>query len=83
MGIKKRDFGIGSWRTQDQYSVIGEPQSFYVWVREGKNGVSHMSASGWINGDLNTYHKLKNCLKNRKEFISEIKRVYYANKKKD
>ena len=57
---------VGTYKDLPHYSVVGNPQSFYVFIttRRGPGGAVW---SGWVNGNLNLYHKLK-ALKSKKDF---------------
>ena len=75
------DIEIGSWDKLPHYSINGKgPQDFYVWINEDGMG----KASGWITTEFNAWHllkKLKN--KNKKQFISKIKELFYKYKPRD
>lgn len=67
---------VGAWNKLPHYSVIGQPQSFYVWVNEDARG----SYTKWLTGAaaFTLYNKFR-AIKSKKEFIALAKQVHEGN----
>lgn len=68
---------LGSYKTPSEYAVIGRPQEFYIYIREG---TISGSASKWLKGAeaFKTYNKFRK-IKNKQEFIDLAKQVHKEN----
>ena len=73
MRIKSHDSDIvnSCWKLP-HYSIIGTPADFYLFRRLSKNEFGQFS--GWIKGQINLWHKIKQS--NKEERVSIIDEVF-------
>lgn len=78
--MKKRlDLSVGTWKSKEHYSVVGDPQSFYVYIN-----YEYYPHSNWIKGKegFRLFHELKTLhAKDKTAFVAKLKEVFEKNKK--
>lgn len=72
-------FGYNNSTGEAQYSVVGDPANFYIYVKEPSAGFKPWS--GRIH-DLNVYHDLKKCLNDECTFIEKCKVLFEQKKQR-
>lgn len=68
---------IGSWKTKQHYSIVGNATSFYIYDKES-------GASNWITGNeaFSLYNKLVQLFKkDKREFLTFLKQEFVKYRK--